>query len=249
MPPRRGYWQHGHGRTDTMGIPIHFENVSHRYGGSEDEGVGVVALDDVSLELEAGSFTAIMGASGSGKSTLLHIGGAIDRATAGRVLLGDVEISRMTDAALTLVRRERIGFVFQFFNLIPTLTVRENVRFPLDLLGTDPKARAARVEEVLQRIGLAHRAKHYPSELSGGEMQRVAIGRAIVHRPPVVLADEPTGNLDSRTGETILELLREIHRLDQPTIVMATHSDHAASFASSTVRVTDGRISREARKP
>lgn len=232
-----------------MGIPIHFENVSHRYGGSEDEGVGVVALDDVSLELEAGSFTAIMGASGSGKSTLLHIAGAIDRATSGRVLLGDVEISRMTDAALTLVRRESIGFVFQFFNLIPTLTVRENVRFPLDLLGTDPKARAARVEEVLQRVGLAHRAKHYPSELSGGEMQRVAIGRAIVHRPPVVLADEPTGNLDSRTGETILELLREIHRLDQPTIVMATHSDHAASFASSTVRVTDGRISREARNP
>ena len=127
-----------------MGIPIHFENVSHRYGGSEDEGVGVVALDDVSLELEAGSFTAIMGASGSGKSTLLHIAGAIDRATSGRVLLGDVEISRMTDAALTLVRRERIGFVFQFFNLIPTLTVRENVRFPLDLLGTDPKARAVR---------------------------------------------------------------------------------------------------------
>jgi putative ABC transport system ATP-binding protein len=190
-----------------------------------------------------------MGASGSGKSTLLHIAGAIDRATAGRVLLGDVEISRMTDAELTLVRRERIGFVFQFFNLIPTLTVRENIRFPLDLLGTDSKARAARVEEVLQRVGLAHRAKHYPSELSGGEMQRVAIGRAIVHRPPVLLTDEPTGNLDSRTGETILELLREIHRLDQPTIVMATHSDHAASFASSTVRVTDGRISREARKP
>ncbi|MGK2856474.1 MAG: ABC transporter ATP-binding protein [Thermoanaerobaculia bacterium] len=232
-----------------MGIPIRFENVSHRYGGSEDEGVGVVALDDVSLELEAGSFTAIMGASGSGKSTLLHIAGAIDRATSGRVLLGDVEITRMSDAALTLVRRERIGFVFQFFNLIPTLTVRENVRFPLDLLGTDPKARAARVEEVLQRVGLAHRARHYPSELSGGEMQRVAIGRAIVHRPPVVLADEPTGNLDSRTGETILELLREIHRLDEPTIVMATHSDHAASFASSTVRVTDGRISREARNP
>ena len=232
-----------------MGIPIHFENVSHRYGGSEDEGVGVVALDDVSLELEAGSFTAIMGASGSGKSTLLHIAGAFDRATSGRVLLGDVEIPRMTDAALTLVRRERIGFVFQFFNLIPTLTVRENVRFPLDLLGTDSKARAAQVEEVLQRVGLAHRAKHFPSELSGGEMQRVAIGRAIVHRPSVVLADEPTGNLDSRTGETILELLREIHRLDQPTIVMATHSDHAASFASSTVRVTDGRISREARNP
>lgn len=232
-----------------MGIPIRFENVSHRYGGSEDEGVGVVALDDVSLELEAGSFTAIMGASGSGKSTLLHIAGAIDRATSGRVVLGDVEISRMTDAELTLVRRERIGFVFQFFNLIPTLTVRENIRFPLDLLGTDSKARAARVEDVLQRVGLAHRAKHYPSELSGGEMQRVAIGRAIVHRPPVLLTDEPTGNLDSRTGETILELLREIHRLDQPTIVMATHSDHAASFASSTVRVTDGRISREARTP
>jgi len=232
-----------------MGIPIRFENVSHRYGGSEDEGVGVMALDDVSLELEAGSFTAIMGASGSGKSTLLHIAGAIDRATSGRVFLAGLEISRMTDAELTLVRRERIGFVFQFFNLIPTLTVRENIRFPLDLLGADSKTRSARVDEVISRVGLAPRAKHYPSELSGGEMQRVAIGRAIVHRPPVLLADEPTGNLDSRTGETILDLIREIHRLEAPTIVMATHSDHAASFASSTVRVTDGKVSREARNP
>ncbi|MFA6955260.1 MAG: ABC transporter ATP-binding protein [Thermoanaerobaculia bacterium] len=230
-----------------MGIPIRFENVTHRYGESEDEGVGVVALDDGSLTLDAGSFTALMGASGSGKSTLLHLAGAIDRATSGRIFLGDLEISSMSDAALTLVRRERIGFVFQFFNLIPTLTVRENVRFPLDLLGTDSTNRASRVEEVLARVGLTPRAKHYPAELSGGELQRVAIGRAIVHRPPLLLADEPTGNLDSRTGETILELIREVHAAEGPTIVMATHSDHAASFAASTIRVTDGKVAREAR--
>jgi len=229
-----------------MGIAIRFENVSHRYGGSEDEGVGVVALDDVSLTLEAGSFTALMGASGSGKSTLLHIAGAIDRASSGRVFLGDLEISGMSDASLTLVRREQIGFVFQFFNLIPTLTVRENVRFPLDLLGTAPKERAARVDEVLGRVGPAHRATPHPAQPPGGEMQRVAIGRAIVHRPPLLLADEPTGNLDSRSGETILALIREIHEAEGPTIVVATHSDLAASFASSTIRVTDGRIVREA---
>jgi putative ABC transport system ATP-binding protein len=230
-----------------MGIPIRLENVGHRYGRSDDEGAGVIALEDISLELGAGSFTALMGASGSGKSTLLHIIGAIDRATSGSVFLGNLEISSMSDAQLTLVRRERIGFVFQFFNLIPTLTVRENIRFPLDLLGTDAGARGTRVDEVLERVGLAPRATHYPAELSGGEMQRVAIGRAIVHHPPLLLADEPTGNLDSRTGETILELIRELHAVEGPTIVMATHSDHAASFASSTIRVTDGRIAHEAR--
>lgn len=230
-----------------MGIPLRFENVSHRYGESEDGGVGVIALDDVSLALDAGSFTALMGVSGSGKSTLLHIAGAIERATSGRVLLGALEISTMTEAGLTLVRRETIGFVFQFFNLIPTLTVRENVRFPLDLLGTDSSSRDKRVDEVLDRVGLVHRARHYPAELSGGEMQRVAIGRAIVHRPPLLLADEPTGNLDSRTGETILELIREIHTDEGPTIVMATHSDHAASFAPSTIHVTDGKVAHEAR--
>jgi putative ABC transport system ATP-binding protein len=216
---------------------IHLDHVSHDYHGSE-ESAAVHVLDDVSLDIASGDFAVLMGASGSGKSTLLNLIGAVDRPTSGKVWLGDVETSALDESRLTRIRRTSIGFVFQSFNLIPTLNVFENVAFPLSLTRTPL---GDRVDEVLGRVGLAHRAKHFPNELSGGEMQRVAIGRAIVHRPPLILADEPTGNLDSKTGATILELLREIHQTQRPTIVMATHSAVAAGIGDYVIRVADGR--------
>ena len=180
---------------------VRLEHVSHSYRGT-DESAAVQVLDDVSLEIASGDFAVLMGASGSGKSTLLNLIGAVDRPTIGRIFLGDAETSIRSESQLTMLRRTSIGYIFQFFNLIPTLDVAENVAFPLSLAGA--KDVRARTDEVLDRVGLRDRAKHYPNELSGGEMQRVAIGRAIIHRPPLILADEPTGNLDSRTGERIL---------------------------------------------
>jgi putative ABC transport system ATP-binding protein len=201
-------------------------------------------LDDVSLDIASGDFAVLMGASGSGKSTLLNLIGAVDRPTRGQLFLGDVETSRIDEARLTTLRRTQIGFIFQFFNLIPTLSVFENVAFPLSLARRSKQEIRDRVGEVLGRVGLAHRATHFPNELSGGEMQRVAIGRAIVHRPPLILADEPTGNLDSKNGALILELIREVHQSLRPTIVMATHSEVAAEFGDYTIRVQDGQVRR-----
>jgi putative ABC transport system ATP-binding protein len=231
------------GRIESRLVQITLKNVSHDYAAS-DESAPVHVLDDVTLDIASGDFAVLMGASGSGKSTLLNLVGAVDRPTRGQVFLGDVETSALHESALTSLRRTTIGFIFQFFNLIPTLTVAENVAFPLSLARKPKGEIAARVDEVLQRVGLPHRARHYPNELSGGEMQRVAIARAIVHRPPLLLADEPTGNLDSKNGALILELLREIHQSLRPTIVMATHSSHAASFGDYVVQVTDGRVRR-----
>jgi putative ABC transport system ATP-binding protein len=222
---------------------IALRNVSHDYGSS-DESAAVHVLDDVSLDIAGGDFAVLMGASGSGKSTLLNLIGAVDRPTSGRVLLGETDTSALSEGQLTNVRRTAIGFIFQFFNLLPTLDVFENVAFPLALVRRPKSEIRERAMNVLQQVGLEHRAKHYPNELSGGEMQRVAIGRAIIHRPPLLLADEPTGNLDSVTGARILELLREIHQTLRPTIVMATHSDRAASFGDYVIRVADGRITR-----
>lgn len=224
-------------------VHISLRNVSHDYGPS-DESSAVHVLDDVSLEIASGDFAALMGASGSGKSTLLNLIGAVDRPTRGSVLLGDIDTARLDENGLTQIRRTSLGFIFQFFNLIPTLTVFENVAFPLALAKKPKDEIAERVGAVLQSVGLAHREKHYPNELSGGEMQRVAIGRAIVHRPPLILADEPTGNLDSKTGEVILELIREIHQRLRPTIVMATHSDRAAAAADYVIHVVDGKVTR-----
>jgi putative ABC transport system ATP-binding protein len=224
-------------------MQISLRNVSHDYGSS-DESAAVHVLDDVSLDIATGDFAVLMGASGSGKSTLLNLIGAVDKPTSGQLFLGDVETSELSEGQLTNLRRGTIGFVFQFFNLIPTLDVFENVAFPLALARIAKSEIRDRVSEVLKRVGLEHRAKHYPNELSGGEMQRVAIGRAIVHRPPLLLADEPTGNLDSINGGKILELLREIHVTLRPTIVMATHSDRAAAFGDYVIRVADGRIAR-----
>lgn len=209
-----------------------------------DESAAVQVLDGVSLDIAAGDFAVLMGESGSGKSTLLNLIGAVDRPTRGGVFLNDTNLAELDDRKLTMIRRSSIGYIFQFFNLIPTLNVFENIAFPLSLM----RAKRAQIEEsvraVLDRIGLAHRATHYPSELSGGEMQRVAIGRAIIHHPKLILADEPTGNLDSKNGEVILELIRSLHAEQKPTIVMATHSEHAASFGDYVIRVADGRITR-----
>ncbi|HEX8254950.1 MAG TPA: ABC transporter ATP-binding protein [Thermoanaerobaculia bacterium] len=222
---------------------ISLQHVGHEYGPSS-ESAPVQVLDDVSLDIASGDFAVLMGASGSGKSTLLNLIGAVDRPTRGQLFLGDVETSRIDEARLTTLRRTQIGFIFQFFNLIPTLSVFENVAFPLSLARRSKQEIRDRVGEVLGRVGLAHRATHFPNELSGGEMQRVAIGRAIVHRPPLILADEPTGNLDSKNGALILELIREVHQSLRPTIVMATHSEVAAEFGDYTIRVQDGQVRR-----
>jgi putative ABC transport system ATP-binding protein len=222
-------------------VLVSLRNVSHDYGPS-DESSSVHVLDDVSLEIASGDFAVLMGASGSGKSTLLNLIGAVDRPTSGQVFLGDVETSALDERRLTALRRTSMGFIFQFFNLIPTLNVFENVAFPLSLARRPKREIRDRAGEVLASVGLAHRASHFPNELSGGEMQRVAIGRAIIHRPPLILADEPTGNLDSKNGATILELLRGLHQSLRPTIVMATHSDVAAGFGDYVVRLRDGRI-------
>jgi putative ABC transport system ATP-binding protein len=223
-------------------VRVELRHVTHRYAG--DESAPVQVLDDVSLEIASGDFAVLMGASGSGKSTLLNLIGAVDRPTSGRIFVGDTETSALDESALTLLRRAKVGFIFQFFHLIPTLNVFENVAFPLSLAGAPRSEIRARVGEVLEEIGLPQRAKHFPSELSGGEMQRVAVGRAVVHRPSLILADEPTGNLDSKNGELILGLIRRIHETRRPTIVMATHSDRAAAFGDYVIRVADGRVAR-----
>ena len=220
---------------------VSLQNVSHDYAGTEDS-AAVHVLEDVSLEIPAGDFAILMGASGGGKSTLLNLIGAVDRPTSGRILLGDADTSTLTEGGLTKLRRESIGFIFQFFNLIPTLNVYENVAFPLSLARA--KNIRERVLEGLAEVGLSHRERHFPNELSGGEMQRVAIARAVIHRPSLILADEPTGNLDSKTGATILELIRKIREAHRPTIVMATHSDRAAAYGDYIVQVADGRVIR-----
>ena len=222
---------------------ISLDHVSHDYAGSETS-AAVHVLDDVTLEIASGDFAVLMGASGSGKSTLLNLIGAVDRPTRGRVYLGDVETSALSESGLTQLRRTAIGFVFQFFNLIPTLNVAENVAFPLSLAGVKKKETDERTAAALDEVGLAPRAKHYPNELSGGEMQRVAIARSIIHTPQLILADEPTGNLDSKNGSMILDLIRAVHQKHRPTIVMATHSDHAATYGDYTIHVVDGRVAR-----
>ena len=215
-------------RVQSRPMRIRLEHVTHSYAGS-DESAAVQVLDDVSLDIASGDFAVLMGASGSGKSTLLNLMGAVDKPTSGRMLLDDVETSMLDESRLTMLRRKSIGYIFQFFNLIPTLNVFENVAVPLSLANVPRRDVTSRVAEVLGEVGLGSRGTHFPNELSGGEMQRVAIARAVVHRPPLILADEPTGNLDSKNGEMILDLIRGIHKSQRPTIVMATHSERAAA--------------------
>jgi putative ABC transport system ATP-binding protein len=223
---------------------IRLDAVSKVYGS----GVGAVhALRDVSVSVPHGTFTAVMGPSGSGKSTLLHVAAGLDRPTEGRVSIGTTELSGLNATRLTELRRDRIGFVFQAFNLLPTLTVDQNVTLPLRLAGRRADARS--LVEVLARVGLTARRRHRPSELSGGEQQRVALARALVTQPEVLFADEPTGALDLGTGREVLGLFREaVDGLEQ-TVVMVTHDPAAASYADSVVFLADGRFSGELRDP
>lgn len=215
--------------------PVVVEDVHKEYPG------GVAAVAGVSFSVRAGELVGLLGPSGCGKSTLLNLVGCIDLPTSGRVFIGGEETSRLNDDELTRLRRDRIGTIFQFFNLLPTLTVRENVALPLALQKISRAEIRARVESVLERVGLSDRAPAYPAEVSGGQMQRAAIARAIVHDPAIVLADEPTGNLDSRNGENVLQLLRGLADSGQ-TIVMATHSPEAAAICDRRIHLLDGRI-------
>jgi putative ABC transport system ATP-binding protein len=207
-----------------------------RYGRGD---TAVTALDAVTVAFDAHRFTAIMGPSGSGKSTLMHSLAGLDTLTSGRVLVGDTDLSTLDDKRLTTLRRERIGFVFQSFNLVPTLTARENILLPLTLAGRRPDP--AWFETIVTTVGLGSRLSHRPSELSGGQQQRVAVARALVSRPAIVFADEPTGNLDSRTGAEILAFMRGAVDDFGQTIVMVTHDPVAASYAHRVVFLADGR--------
>lgn len=219
--------------------------VSKRYSDHNVE-----ALKEVNLRIEAGDFIAICGASGCGKSTLLNIIGLIDRPSSGSVMFGDEDISSFTDENLTRLRGERVGFVFQFFNLLSTLTVEENVALPLEIAASS-KSGADRMKEkdirnkvmeTLDRVGIAKRSSFYPSQLSGGEMQRAAMARAVIHSPQILVADEPTGNLDSESGTVVLELLKQLNERDGQTIIMATHSAEASGYAQRIIVMRDGRI-------
>ena len=202
------------------------------------------ALNDVQLSVKPGEFIAIMGPSGCGKSTLLNILGLLDTPTRGSYLLNGVEVSRMKENERVDVRKGVIGFVFQSFNLIDELTVKENIELPLIYLGLDRSERRERVQKVMERMGIAHRSGHYPSQLSGGQQQRAAIARAVVANPKIILADEPTGNLDSKNGKEVMTLLSELHK-EGTTIVMVTHSQHDAQYANRIVKLFDGHISSE----
>jgi putative ABC transport system ATP-binding protein len=214
------------------------------YGRGE---AGVTALDGVDLAFERGAFTAIMGPSGSGKSTLMQCLAGLDSVTSGHVWLGDTELTTLKDAQLTRLRRDRIGFVFQSFNLLPVLDARANIRLPMRLAGKriDP----GRWDDVIGRLGLADRLDHRPAELSGGQQQRVAIARALMARPDVVFADEPTGNLDSRAGAQVLSLLRSSVRETGQTVVMVTHDATAAAYADRVVLLADGRLAGDLADP
>jgi putative ABC transport system ATP-binding protein len=214
--------------------------VARRYGEGD---TAVDALKGVTLEIEPGKLTAIMGPSGSGKSTLMHILAALDRPTAGFVTIAGTRLGELSDTEITKIRRKHIGFVFQFFNLLPMLTAEENVLLPLSIAGVKPNR--AEFDELIEKVGLADRRSHRPSELSGGQQQRVAIARALVSKPTVIFADEPTGNLDSKTGGEILELLHESVEALGQTMVMVTHEARAASFADRVLFLADGQIVRD----
>jgi len=217
---------------------IVLDHVTKRFAGKRQ----VVALDDLTLAIEAGELVSIVGPSGSGKSTLLNLVGGLDRSSAGTVTIDGQELSGLGDDQLSRVRRDKIGFIFQFFNLLPTLTALENVGLPLHLRGWPARKVDARARELLTLVQLSHRMEHMPEELSGGERQRVAIARALSVYPPILLADEPTGNLDSHTGEDILALLHDLHAKLGSTVVIVTHDKTVAESCPRTVALRDGRI-------
>ncbi|GJM37867.1 MAG: ABC transporter ATP-binding protein [Acidimicrobiales bacterium] len=230
--------------TVTTGTAARAVGATKIYGEGDTE---VRALDGVDVEFERARFTAIMGPSGSGKSTLMHCQAGLDTLTSGQVFIGDTDLSSLAERDLTLLRRDNVGFVFQAFNLVPTLSALENITLPMDLAGTKPDP--AWLDEVIRTVGLADRTSHRPNELSGGQQQRVAVSRALASRPQIIFADEPTGNLDSTTGNEILDFMKKaVDELDQ-TIVMVTHDPVAAAYADRVIFLADGKIVDEMTDP
>ncbi len=221
---------------------IKLVSVSKVYDGAAAH---VAALANVSLEVRQGEFVALMGPSGCGKSTLLHLIAGVDVPTSGEVWVDGRALTRLSDRALSLFRRDRVGIVYQFYNLLPTMTAWENVALPALLTGVSAPVARERAEEHLRQVGMLHRRDHWPHELSGGEMQRVAIGRALVNGPSVLLADEPTGNLDSKAGREVLELLAQLNVEQGVTVLLATHSRDATAFAHRIINLRDGTVSAE----
>ena len=226
------------------GIAARAVGLSKIYGEGD---AAVRALDDVSVDFERARYTAIMGPSGSGKSTLLHCMAGLDTPTSGQVYIGDVDLTMLSEKALTLLRRRKVGFVFQAYNLVPTLTAAENITLPLDIAGEEPEK--AWFDRVVDTVGIRDRLSHRPAELSGGQQQRVAGARALVSKPEIVYADEPTGNLDSKSGVELLSFLRSAVDDHHQTIVMVTHDPSAASFADRVVFLSDGHVVDEMRDP
>jgi putative ABC transport system ATP-binding protein len=221
---------------------IELQNVDKVYRMDEVE---VSALKNISLKVRENEFIAVKGPSGSGKSTLLHIIGCLDRPTRGKVILDGVNVSGLNDTELARLRGRKIGFVFQFFNLYPTLTALENIELPMVIAEENKRKRRERALELLKAIGIEKRADHLPSQLSGGERQRVAIARALANDPPLILADEPTGNLDSKSGREILTILKNLQEKENKTVVMVTHEEHIAKYAERIVYLKDGEIVKE----
>jgi putative ABC transport system ATP-binding protein len=221
----------------TLAAELALRDVTKVHGKGQG---AVVALDDISVTLPKGTFTTIMGPSGSGKSTFLHVAAGLDRPDRGAVTLGDTDLTRLSERRLTILRRERIGFVFQAFNLMPSLTVAQNIGLPVRLDGRRPKR--SDVNDAAARVGLSDRLRHRPGQLSGGQQQRVAIARALIARPEIVFADEPTGALDTSNGRAVLELLRSLVDHDGRTVVMVTHDPKAAAFADRVIFLADGRV-------
>ena len=213
------------------------ENLTKVYGSGNNK---VVALDNVSFSVEKGEFVSIVGASGSGKSTLLHLLGGVDRPTSGKVLINDTDIFKMNDDQLAIFRRRQVGLIYQFYNLIPILNVRENITLPLEL--DNKKVSDEEVDNLIKMLGLDKRSKHLPNELSGGQQQRTSIGRALITRPAIVLADEPTGNLDTKASEDIVSLLKKSNKEMKQTIIMITHNLELAKVADRIIEMEDGRI-------
>ncbi len=212
------------------------------YKDFNSEGNITKVLNNIKLEIEEGKFISIMGQSGSGKSTLLYVLSGLEKPTTGNVFFEDKDLSMLSDNKLSLIRRKSFGFVFQFYNLIPTLTVEENITLPLELDGVKKKQYKESLDNVLSTIGLSDKRKSFPYQLSGGQQQRVAIGRALITDPKIIFADEPTGNLDSKTGEEVLQLLKKLSAEKGKTVLMVTHDNYAASFTDTTIYIKDGKI-------